>query len=77
MTSQEKHNAAKTVAELEGFHIVVAGSPVPGRRQERARALCLAELVRELHSYGVDRLLMEGRSRTLNERDVATVRGTR
>ncbi|MGW5648990.1 hypothetical protein ACWEV3_29675 [Saccharopolyspora sp. NPDC003752] len=77
MTSQEKQNAAKTVAELEGFHIVVVGAPVPGRRQERARALCLTELVRELHGYGVDHLLMESRSRALNERDVATVRGAR
>ncbi|SDZ41038.1 hypothetical protein SAMN05216215_107011 [Saccharopolyspora shandongensis] len=77
MTSQEKHNAAKIVAELEGFHIVVVGTPVPRRRQERARALCLGKLVPELHSYGIDRLLMEGRSRALNERGVTTVRGAR
>ncbi|MGW3470884.1 hypothetical protein ACWDKQ_21060 [Saccharopolyspora sp. NPDC000995] len=77
MTSQEKHNAAKTVAELEGFHVVVVGTPVPSRRQERARALCLTKLIYELHSYGVNRLLMEGRSRALNDRDVATVRGAR
>ncbi|MDA3647738.1 hypothetical protein LZ318_36905 [Saccharopolyspora indica] len=77
MTAQEKHNAAKTVADLDGFHIVTVGSPVPARRQERARALCLTGLVHELYSYEVSHLLMESRTPSLNERDVTTVRAAR
>ncbi|MCS7479842.1 hypothetical protein ACFFQW_19015 [Umezawaea endophytica] len=34
--------------------MVTVGTPVPRRRQEQARALCLNSLVRELHGFGVD-----------------------
>lgn len=70
-------NAAKRLSELAGFHIVAVGTPVPRRRQERARAMCLSTLVVELHSYGVTELLMENRTRQLNQRDVRTVAGVR
>ena len=69
--------AAKQVAGIEGFHVVTIGTPVPQRRQERARAACLTRLVYELHSLGVTDLVMEAREAELNQRDVRTVIGAR
>ncbi|MFF4340811.1 hypothetical protein ACFY00_12855 [Kitasatospora sp. NPDC001540] len=57
--------------------MVTFGAPVPVRRQERARAKCLAELVSGLHGFGVDRLHVEAREPSLNERDVRTVMAAR
>lgn len=73
LNTQQRHNVSKKIVELEGFHVVVVGTPVPPKRQERARAKCLRQLVFELHSYGVVHLLMEARSQQLNLRDVRTV----
>ncbi|WP_285758623.1 hypothetical protein [Nocardiopsis ansamitocini] len=77
LTPRQRENVAKTVADLAGFHIVAVGSPVPRRRQERARAVCLNHLVDELHGYGVDTLYLEARDKALNQRDVQTVTGAR
>ncbi|MDR7302087.1 DUF3800 domain-containing protein [Haloactinomyces albus] len=77
MDTQQRHAATKTVADLEGFHIVTIGAPVPGRRQERARSACLNRLVAELHGYEVTQLFMESRTQSLNKRDIDTVRGAR
>lgn len=77
MNLQQRRNATKTVADLDGFHIVTIGSPVPAKRQERARAACLTQLVYELHGYEVTELFMEARTPALNQRDIATVRGAR
>lgn len=74
---RQQQDAVKQVAALPGFHVVTVGSPVPQRRQERARAVCLGRLVVELHRLGVTRLLMEAREQELNERDVRTVTGAR
>jgi hypothetical protein len=73
----QQETAAKQVAEIEGFHVVTVGTPVPQRRQERARAACLTRLVVELHSLGVTDLVMEAREAELNRRDVRTVIGAR
>lgn len=77
MDAQRRRNAAKTVADLDGFHLVAIGMPVPRSRQERARAMCLKHLVVELHSYGVSELFMESRTHTLDRRDIRTVTGAR
>ena len=39
MDAQQRRNAVKTVAGIDGFHVVTIGTPVPRRRQERARAM--------------------------------------
>ncbi|MGH3520069.1 MAG: hypothetical protein ACRDQ7_22320 [Haloechinothrix sp.] len=75
MDAQRRRHAAKTVADT--FHLVAIGVPVPRRRQERARAMCLRHLVVELHGYGVTELFMESRTPTLDRRDIQTVAGTR
>jgi hypothetical protein len=77
MDRHERHTAARRLAEISGLHVVTVGSPVPHRRQERARAVCLTRLVHELHGYGVRELLMEARTGVLDKRDVNTVTGAR
>jgi len=77
LARHQQQSALKQVAALPGFHVVTIGSPVPQRRQERARAGCLRHLVVELHGVGVTQLLMEAREQELNQRDVRTVTGAR
>lgn len=77
MDTRQQNTAAQTIAELDGFHIVTVGTPVPRTRQERARAMCLTRLVAELHSYSVTDLVIESRTAQLNERDIKTVQGAR
>ncbi|MEE2040893.1 hypothetical protein Q8791_27100 [Nocardiopsis sp. CT-R113] len=77
MDRQERKRAATRVAAIEGMHIVAVGTPVPPRRQERARARCLEHLVAELYGYGVSTLVMESRTRDLDQRDIRAVIGAR
>lgn len=77
MDAQEQRNAAKRLAGLDGLHLVTVGAPVPRKRQERARAMCLTTLSVELYGYGVTELLMESRTPQLDQRDVRTVAGVR
>lgn len=77
MDRLQQKDAAYSVAGIEGFHVVAVGVPVPRRRQERARAACLAALVSELHGRGVEHLLIEARAAKLNRRDITTVQGAR
>ena len=77
MDRLQQKDAAHRVAGIEGFHVVAVGTPVPRRRQERARAACLRALVSALHGFGVQQLLIEARAPDLNRRDVATVQGAR
>lgn len=77
MDDRERRVAAETVAALGGLQLVAVGSPVPVRRQERARRKCLASMVTELYGFGVTRLFMESREAELNARDVRTVQQAR
>lgn len=75
--AKERIELAQVVSALEGLHVVAVGTPVRPRRQERARAQCLSQLIRELHGFGVERLFMEAREAELNARDIATMRHAR
>jgi hypothetical protein len=77
MDNRERKHAAKTVAGIGGLHVVAVGSPVPVRKQERARSKCLTALVTELHDFDVGHLYMEARESQLNARDVQTVQHIR
>jgi len=77
MDPAEQEAAVKTLADLDGFHLVAVGTPVPRRRQERARACCLRRLVHELSAFDVEMLVLESRTATLDARDVETVKGSR
>lgn len=67
----------RRIAAIDGLHLIAIGSPLLVRRQERGRALCLTALIRELHGYGIEELIMESRDPTLNARDVATAQAAR
>lgn len=73
LRDRERLDAARVVAGLGGLHVVVVGAPVALRRQERARAKCLAQLAWELHSYDVEHLVAECRTDVLDRRDIATI----
>lgn len=77
MDDEQRRTATKKVVDLGGFHLVAVGAPVPSRRQGRARAKCLTELVIRLHEHGVEQLCVESRTPVLDARDVTTVRGAR
>lgn len=77
LQSRQQRESARRLAEVDGLHVVAVGAPVPPRRQERARALCLRRLVVELHDRGVRQLQMEARAPELNARDVRTTAAAR
>lgn len=77
MDRLQQKDAAHRVAGISAIYVVALGTPVPRRRQERARAACLTALVSALHSFGVHHLLLEARTAELNRRDIATVQGAR
>ncbi|MGH3912839.1 MAG: hypothetical protein ACRDTC_05435 [Pseudonocardiaceae bacterium] len=77
MDRLQQKDAAHRVAGIAGLHVVALGTPVPRRRQERARAACLTALVNTLHELGVRHLLLEARTTELNRRDITTVQGAR
>jgi hypothetical protein len=77
MEAVEQQRVVKQLADHDGMHVVVIGSPVPLQKQERARAKCLTQLVLELHGFGVDTLILEARTAELNHRDVLTAAAAR
>ncbi|MFF5939001.1 hypothetical protein [Streptomyces sp. NPDC012508] len=73
MDHKQRRDAAQLVAAQNGLHVVVIGTPVPKRKQERARNKSLTSLIVELHGFGVDQLYIEAREPALNDRDIRTV----
>lgn len=73
MDRKQRRDAAQLVAAQSGLHVVAIGTPVPKRKQERARSKSLTALIVELHGFGVDQLYLEAREPALNRRDIATV----
>ncbi|MFI7396434.1 hypothetical protein [Streptomyces tendae] len=73
MDRTERQEAARVVARQDGLHIVSVGSPVPRRKQERARSKCLNTLIFELHGFGIGHLCLEAREDELNARDIRTI----
>ena len=77
MDDQQQGTAAAVVAGLDGMHLVTIGSPVPLRKQERARRASLRRLAYELHGLGVTQILMESRQIVLDRQDVQLITATR
>ncbi|OEJ36381.1 hypothetical protein BGK72_39070 [Streptomyces agglomeratus] len=73
MDHRQRRHAAQLVAVQSGLHVVAVGTPVPKRRQERARSKSLTALVVELHGFEVDQLYIESREAALNKDDISTV----
>ena len=57
----DREALAKTVGALDLFSVVAVCSPIDNKRQERARRLCLTQLLWELESRGVHDVLLESR----------------
>jgi hypothetical protein len=77
MDDWQRAHATEAVASLAGLHLVAVGSPVPLRKQERARSKCLTNLIVQLHGFEVTRLCMEARESELNRLDVRTAQHAR
>ncbi|MEU8883865.1 hypothetical protein [Streptomyces hydrogenans] len=77
MDHRQRNDAAQLVANQNGIHVVAVGTPVPRRKQERARSKSLSALIVELHGFEIDHLYIEAREATLNQKDIATVAYTR
>jgi hypothetical protein len=68
-----RDKAVGVVAELSAVHLVVVGTPLDRRRQERGRRLCLARLLYELESADVSMVSLEARTESLNVKDLSAV----
>ncbi|MFJ4014456.1 hypothetical protein [Streptomyces sp. NPDC090026] len=73
MDHRQRRDAAQLVAAQNGLNVVAVGTPVPKRKQERARSKSLTALVSELNGFGVDHLYIEAREPTLNKSDISTI----
>lgn len=65
------------LSELDVSSTVVYQTPSPPRKQEQARARCLAVGIHELAAAGAVRLVLEQRQQRLNQRDERTVASCR
>jgi len=75
---ERKEKIIGTVAQIDMAAVVVVGTPMTKKKQERARAVCMETLVMHLADMAVTRVLLEERTPSLNERDrllVAAIRG--
>jgi len=63
----------QAVSAMPVAHLVVVAAPADPRRPERARAKCLERMLHELDNLGIDRLIMEARTSSLNRRDLILI----
>jgi hypothetical protein len=66
-----------TVAQIDIAAVVVIGTPMAKKNQERARAVCMESMVVALAAMGVEQVLLEERTPSLNERDQLLIRSIR
>lgn len=69
MGAKEKDRATGVVASVDALHVVVVGTPLDPKKQERARAYCLERLCWRLGELGVTQAFLEQRPESLNHRD--------
>jgi hypothetical protein len=75
---ERRQKISATVATIDMAAVVVIGTPLPKRNQERARAVCMESMLVHLHSMGVENVLFEQRDQAGNARDgriVDSIRG--
>lgn len=59
----------EAIARIDMAAVVVIGTPLAKKKQERARAVCMESLVVHLAEMGVTRVVLEERHPSLNDRD--------
>lgn len=73
----QRIRAVQLVAAIDAMHAVVVGSCIDPKKQERARACCLEELLVQLDGMGVDEVWLEAHTQAGNARDIGTVANLR
>ncbi|MPY12311.1 hypothetical protein [Arthrobacter bussei] len=73
MEAREKKQVTGLVCGLNVAHMVVIGTPLDLRKQEKARAKCMERLLWELGEMEVSRVFLEHRTPSLNGRDMKLV----
>jgi hypothetical protein len=76
-TEAERRKAVAAIVELEVLHLVVVGTRLNLRAQERCRRLCLRRLLWEVGAAGVGQVWLESRTASLNAKDYAAVEAWR
>jgi hypothetical protein len=66
----QQEKIAVAIGAQDLAHVIVVGTPVDPRRQERARRLCMQRLLFELDQLGIVQVWLESRHDSLNRRDV-------
>lgn len=61
MSRDKQRESLRALSSIERADIVVIASPLPGRKQERARRKCLEALLPTLEQRGIERLVLESR----------------
>lgn len=77
MEPREKTRATKVVASFDAALLVVVGTPLNHRKQERARAQCMEQLYWKLGEMGVSQVFLEQRTTSLNKKDLQLVNALR
>jgi hypothetical protein len=81
--TEDDGRRAKIAAAVSGVPmsaVVVVGAPLVAAKQERARRICMETLLPHLAGMGVNRVLLEARTASLNDRDrrhLVAMRGQR
>ena len=71
MSVKLRVRSISALSEIKHSTTIVIGSPLPKRKQERARRKCLERLLPELESRGVETLVLESRDEEKNKKDIA------
>lgn len=77
---RQRTSVVGEIAKIDALHVAVIAAPMDPRRQERARAKCIQQMLAYLGGMGVGRFVLEQRTESLNARDqtlVTRLRGTR
>lgn len=73
-TNDERRKLIQAVASMTtAMHVVVMGAGMDNSRQERARSLCMEQLLWQLDERGVEHVSIEARTASLNAKDTATI----
>ena len=75
---ERKEKIVGALAQVDMTSVVVIGAPLPKKKQERARAVCMESLTVLLAGFGVSKIFLEERNPSLNQRDrrlIETIRG--
>jgi hypothetical protein len=77
MQPKDKTRATEVINTIDAAHLVVVATPLDHRKQERARAACMEQLLWQLSELSVSQVFLGQRTQSLNERDMKLVRHLR